>query len=77
MYLKVSVKVKFEDDKGKVKKSTERYLVDAMSVTEAEVRVTKAMKDSPSEFEIVAAGTSRIVEVISPDTTPEVYSNAK
>lgn len=77
MYYTVSVKVRFEDDKGKVKTKTERHLVDAMSVTEAEVRVTKAMEDSPSEFEIVAAGTSRIVEVISPDTTPEVYSNAK
>lgn len=75
MYFTVSVKTSFVDDKGKTKKVTERYLVDAMSVTEAEARVVKALEDSINEFEIVSAGTSRILEVISPDTTPEVYAS--
>ncbi len=75
MYFTVSVKVSHEDDKGKVKKTTERYLVDAMSVTEAEARVTKALEDMTNEFEIVAASTSRIIEVVTPDTMPEVYGN--
>ncbi len=73
MYFTVSVKVSHEDDKGKIKKTTERYLVDAMSVTEAEARVTKALEDMTNEFEIVAASTSRIIEVVTPDTMPEVY----
>jgi hypothetical protein len=73
MYFTVSVKVSHEDDKGKIKKVTERYLVDAMSVTEAEARVTKALEDYPNEFEIVSASTSRIIDVITPDTMPEVY----
>ena len=34
MYFTVAVKIENEID-GKVKKTTERYLVDAMSVTEA------------------------------------------
>jgi hypothetical protein len=75
MYFTVSVKTSFVDDKGKTKKVTERYLVDAMSVTEAEARVVKALEDSINEFEIVSASTSRILEVISPDTTPEVYAS--
>lgn len=69
----VAVKVKFEDDKGKVKTKTERYLVDAMSVTEAESRVVKFMEGTMSDFEISSASQSRIVEVIHPATTPEVY----
>ena len=75
MYFTVSVKVSHEDDKGKIKKTTERYLVDAMSVTEAEARVTKALEGMTNEFEIVAAGTSRIIEVVAPATMPEVYGN--
>jgi len=75
MYFTVSVKMSHEDDKGKIKKTTQRYLVDAMSVTEAEARIIKALEDCPSEFEIVSASTSRIVEVVAPDTTPEVYGN--
>lgn len=73
MYFTVSVKMSHEDDKGKIKKTTERYLVDAMSVTEAEARVTKALEDCPNDFEIVSASTSRIIEVVTPDTMPEVY----
>lgn len=73
MYFVVSVKVRFEDDKGKVKTKTERHLVDAMSVTEAEARVVKFMEGSQQDFEISAASQSRIVEVIHPATTPSVY----
>ena len=74
MYFTVSVKVKFEDDKGKVKTKTERHLVDAMSVTEAEARVVNFMKGSMQDFEISAASQSRITEVITPKMTPEVYA---
>lgn len=73
MYFTVSVKVSFEDDKGKVKKSVERYLVDAMSVTEAEARTAEFMKSDVRDSEIVAVNQSRILEVISPKETPEVY----
>jgi hypothetical protein len=61
------VKVQFTDidDKGKVKKQNIVYLVDAMSVTEAEARVTKYLVDNDeSEFEVKAASESKIVEVI-------------
>ena len=71
MFFTVSVKVRFEDDKGKVKTKTERHLVDAQTVTEAESRVVSFMEDS--QLEISSASQSRIAEVITPQTTPMVY----
>tara|TARA_R110000782_G_scaffold95274_1_gene179248 strand:+ start:5296 stop:5505 length:210 start_codon:yes stop_codon:yes gene_type:complete len=65
MYFTVTVKILTDDGKGGVKKMTERYLVDAMSVTEAEARMTKDLsKGGTHDFEIVAAGVSRIVGVV-------------
>jgi hypothetical protein len=61
------VKVQFTDidDKGKAKKQNIAYLVDAMSVTEAEARVTKYLVDNDeSDFEVKAASESKIIEVI-------------
>jgi len=66
MYFTVNVKVQHDAGNGKIKKMTERYLVDAMSVTEAEARVTKVLKEdlTGTEFEVVAASVSRIYKVI-------------
>ena len=69
------VKVQFTDidDKGKAKKQNIAYLVDAMSVTEAEARVTKYLVDNDeSDFEVKAASESKIVEVILNEPTAEV-----
>ena len=68
------VKVQFTDidDKGKAKKQNIAYLVDAMSVTEAEARVTKYLVDNDeSDFEVKAASESKIVEVILNEPTVE------
>lgn len=67
MYFTVSVKVQHDTGNGKVKKLTERYLVDAMSVTEAEASVVEALTEDgamASEFEVVSASLSRIYKVI-------------
>jgi hypothetical protein len=67
------VKVQFTDidDKGKAKKQNIAYLVDAMSVTEAEARVTKYLVDNDeSDFEVKAASESKIVEVILNEPVP-------
>ena len=66
MYFTVAVKIENEID-AKVKKTTERYLVDAVSVTEAEARAVKYLqKDLGAgvNFEVTAAGVSRIVGVV-------------
>jgi hypothetical protein len=64
-YFTVSVKFKRENDKGKVKTVTERYLVDSMSVTEAEARVVQHLESCPDDYQISSASESRILEVIS------------
>lgn len=65
MYFAVSVKIRTEDDKGRIKTHTERYLVDSLSVTEAEAKMVKNMEDQgASEFEVSAASQSRIVGVV-------------
>jgi hypothetical protein len=69
------VKVQFTDidDKGKAKKQNIAYLVDAMSVTEAEARVTKYLVDNDeSDFEVKAASESKIVEVILNEPAAEI-----
>ena len=63
-YFTVSVKFRRDSGNGKMKTSTERYLVDAMSVTEAEARVVKFLESCPDEYQISSAGESRILEVI-------------
>lgn len=63
-YFTVSVKFKRENDKGKVKTTTERYLVNSMSVTEAEARVVKFLESCPDDYQISSASESRILEVI-------------
>lgn len=67
MYFVVSIKVMTDNGNGKIKKHTERYLVDSMSVTEAESRAVKYMQDqgmNTRDFEMTSASQSRIVEVI-------------
>lgn len=65
MYFTVTVKVLTDNGNGKVKKVSERYLVDAMSVTEAEARTTKHLTDQgASEFEVSSASVSRIIGVV-------------
>jgi hypothetical protein len=64
-YFTVKAIFQTEDSKGKVKKQTETYLVDAMSVTEAEVRITEYLSErGENDFEVKSASKSNIVSVI-------------
>lgn len=67
-YFEVVVQVRHEseDSKGnvKVKKLNEVYLVDAMTVTEAEARVIKLLSGTIRDFEVVLVKGSKIVEVV-------------
>lgn len=62
-YWTVTVQFETEDNKGRVKKTKETYLVDAMSATEAEAAVYKEL-DGESDFEVVRAAQSNILRVI-------------
>ena len=70
----VQVRTETEDSKGnvKVKKNSELYLVDAMSVTEAEARTVKLFANSMLDFEVVSVKGSKVLEVINaPDSDKE------
>jgi|TARA_R110001592_G_scaffold119939_4_gene323615 enoyl reductase-like protein len=66
-YFEVTVEVVVATLKnGKDKKIKEIYLVDAMSVTEAEARVVKDFSDSgvQIDYKVVGAKESRVLRVI-------------
>ena len=64
-YFQVKVQFTVEDGKGKVKKQNVLYLVDAMSVTEAEANITKYLIDQgENEFEVKSASQSVISAVV-------------
>ena len=69
-YFNVKVQFRTESDNGKVKKETVNYLVDAMSVTEAEARTVEYLLSRDEEaFEVKAASEAKIAEVILADTS--------
>lgn len=72
-YFQVVVKIKREDDKGKLKTQTERHLVEALTVTEAEARVVKFMEQFQEDYLISSVTESRIAQLITPSETPNVY----
>ena len=63
-YYIAKVKVHHEDDKGRVKKGTEQYLVNAVSVTDAEAKVVADFEGSNLEYEVTAVMETKIVSVI-------------
>ncbi len=63
-YYIAKVKVHHTDDKGRVKKVTEQYLVNAVSVTDAETKVVKDFEGANLEFEVSAVMETKIIKVI-------------
>jgi hypothetical protein len=75
----VQVRTETEDSKGnvKVKKNSELYLVDAMSVTEAEARVVKLFTGSTFDFEVISVRGSKVLEVVSYETPKKEVATKK
>ena len=65
MYYTVKVQILTEKENGGVKKSTETYLVDAVSVTDAEAMVVEDFEGSNLEFEVKGVTKSQICKVIT------------
>jgi len=62
---KVQLKTTVDTPKGtKEKTATEIYLVDALSVTEAEAKVVKDFVNSGLDFEVKAVNSSKIIKII-------------
>ena len=68
-----NVKVQFTVEvNGKLKKQSVNYLVDAMSVTEAEARTVEYLNtQGEEEFEVKAASEAKIAEVILAEAIAE------
>ncbi len=65
-YFQVNVSIVDTNDKGKQTKITEQYLVDAVSVTDAEVKVTKMYEDEGGsvDFQVKSVKETKILQVI-------------
>ena len=63
-YYIAKVKVHHEDDKGRVKKVTEHYVVNAVSVTDAEAKIVADFEGSNLEYEVTAVTDTKIISII-------------
>jgi hypothetical protein len=63
-YYNVTVKIATENPKGGKKWMSENYLVDAVSITDAETIVHEDFKMSGLEFDVKSASISKIVKVL-------------
>ena len=66
MYFQAVVEIVDMNDKGKQTKMREQYLVDAVSVTDAEVKVTKMFEDEgmSTDFQVKSVKETKILQVI-------------
>ena len=65
-YFLANVEIVDMNDKGKQTKTREQYLVDAVSVTDAEVKVTKMYKNEGGniDFQVKSVKETNILQVI-------------
>lgn len=64
-YWQVTTQFERENDRGRIQKVREIYLVDAMSGTEAESKTYKMLEDlQETNFKIISLTESRIIKVI-------------
>lgn len=63
MYWQVDVKIEFENDRGRVQKLIEKYLVNAFSATDAEAKIYKEF-EGESNFTVEKVVKSKILKTI-------------
>ena len=62
---RVQLTIEVDTPKGtKTKKTTETYLVEALSVTEAEAKVITDFKGYNFDFEVKSVSASKIIKII-------------
>tara|TARA_R110000751_G_scaffold235632_1_gene337053 strand:- start:649 stop:852 length:204 start_codon:yes stop_codon:yes gene_type:complete len=64
MFYEVQVEVENESDTGRVKKIKEYYLVQAVSVTDAEAKMYKEFESEANDWEVKMVRESKILKVI-------------
>lgn len=65
MYYSAKVNIITVDSKGREKKQVEEYLVNAVSVTDAETKVHEQFKNTSIDFEVKSVSQTRIIEVLN------------
>lgn len=64
-YWQVTVQFKRENERGRIQKIKEVYLVDALTGTEAESKVYKQLEsERETDFSVISLTRSRIIKVI-------------
>jgi len=63
-YYKVALKIDTEDAKGRLKKRSESYIVEAISPTDVESKIQKSMEGSTEDFEISSVVLTKIIDII-------------
>jgi len=63
-YYIAKVKVVVSDNNGKQKKNVEQYLVNAVSVTDAEAKIHEDFKNTVIDFEVSSVSETKIIKVI-------------
>jgi hypothetical protein len=61
-----------EDDNGKVSKTKQNYMIEAMSVKDATTNLEKELEDAMFEFETTKVAVSTIVDVLHADLDVEI-----
>jgi len=62
-YWQVTVQLEHENDRGRIQKVRELYLVDAISATEAEAKIYTEFEEE-SNFTVVGVNQSKILKVL-------------
>ena len=62
-YWQVTVQLEHENDRGRIQKVRELYLVDAVSATEAEAKIYTEF-EGESNFTVIGVNQSKILKVI-------------
>ena len=62
-YWQVDVKMEFENDRGRIQKVIEKYLVNAFSATDAEAKIYKEF-DGESNFSVEKVVKSKILKIV-------------
>jgi hypothetical protein len=62
-YWTVTVQLEHENDRGRIQRVREQYLVNAVSATEAEAKIYKEF-EGESDFSVVGVVQSKILKVL-------------
>jgi hypothetical protein len=63
-YYKATIRIEYEDAKGKLKKRREEYIVSGINPTDIEAKITAYMKGSTEDFEISSITMTKIVDIL-------------